>query len=77
MENSSIDPMLAERLGIFRADPDPDIRCGTCSGWHWLTGLAPHPMRGRCTHATRGVQRGTLSAHDGRGCTDWQTDSPF
>lgn len=79
MMGNSLDPLIVQRLGIFCAGPEPelDIRCGTCAGWHWLTGLAPHPMRGRCTHATRGVPRGLLGAYDGRDCIDWQTDNPL
>ena len=69
--SSGIDPLSAQRIG------PSDVRCGTCAGWHWLTGLPNVPMTGRCTHPVRGSQRGLRGPIDGQSCVDWQPDDPF
>jgi len=70
-ETSSIDPLCAQRI------VPSDVRCGTCAGWHWLTGLPNMSMTGRCTHPVRGPQRLLRGPADGKYCPDWQTDDPF
>lgn len=74
---NSIDPMTAQRIGIFRSEPDPHIRCGTCACWNWLTEFPANQMQGRCMHPIRGPMRLLLGPDEGLGCSDWQRCDPI